>query len=516
MDTSKSGFDDPESLGKSESAASDPSSATGIFGTVSSKPISQQDDDLLKSLMGAQSSPGPGTAPAKSSSPDTSQTQAWSPVVPPTSATPASTGPGEFTQTFQALEKPASAQTSVSTPAAGATPPPATAKAPDDLASVFTQVVVEKTAFVPPLAPPAASKPGEFTQLLQTLNASTQKPETEAPPAPQPPAERAPGTFTQMFNAVSAKPPQAAQTGVFPISSPPAPAAPPNPESAAPGEFTSAFQSAPSQLPIPSAPQPHAPSGPGSFTQMFSARPIENTPAEDPLKSLKPEPARPVSTFQFPTAASSPNEALPAAQGGFTQLLQALNKEESPKPAEPMMATPPLQPAPSTPAAGGFTQLMQTLSAESTPKQAPSPAVPPVQSAPIPPPNSGGPGEFTRIISGSQLRDLQAQNAASGPPVAPLPQGARPAAAPIQFPQPPAFPSAPAMPQMPAAHGAAAPPPAMPHFQPPAFQFPPAPAPAAPPPPASKLQQYLPLILILNIFVLLVIVLILIFVLRHH
>ena len=55
MDSSKSPFDDPEFPGKSESATGDPSSATAIFGTVSAKPSSQQDDDLLKSLMGAQS-----------------------------------------------------------------------------------------------------------------------------------------------------------------------------------------------------------------------------------------------------------------------------------------------------------------------------------------------------------------------------------------------------------------------------------------------------------------------------
>ncbi len=223
--------------------------------------------------------------------------------------------------------------------------------------------------------------------------------------------------------------------------------------------------------------------------------------------------APPPNTFQFSSPAR-PQEGMPPAQGGFTQLLQALNKEEPAKPAEPLMAPPPLQPAPAVPAAGGFTQLLQTLSAEPAPKQAGAPPVmPPVQPAPAAPSSSGGPGEFTRIISGSQLRDLQAQNA----PAAPA-QAARPGAPPMQFPQAPALPPAPSIPQMPAAHGAAAPPAAMPHFQPPAFQFPPAPAPPPAPPPApapSKLQQYLPLILILNIFVLLVIVLILIFVLRH-
>ena len=51
MDSSKSPFDDPDLHRKSESAASDPSSATAIFGTVSPKPA-QPEDDILKSLLG--------------------------------------------------------------------------------------------------------------------------------------------------------------------------------------------------------------------------------------------------------------------------------------------------------------------------------------------------------------------------------------------------------------------------------------------------------------------------------
>ncbi len=50
----------------------------------------------------------------------------------------------------------------------------------------------------------------------------------------------------------------------------------------------------------------------------------EKTPLEDPLKSLRPEPI-PASNFQFSAPLRSPE---PSAQGGFTQLLQALNKEQ--------------------------------------------------------------------------------------------------------------------------------------------------------------------------------------------
>src|SRR5215470_9643005 len=147
MDTSKSPFDDPQLPGKGESATSDPSSATGIFGTVSHRPISQQDDDLLKSLMGAQSSPVPAAESAKPSPPKTSEEQPQTLVVPPTSA-PAvakSDSPGEFTQIFQ-VPQTLPAQASGTTPAPAPTPSPVAAKASDDLANVFTQVVVEKTS----------------------------------------------------------------------------------------------------------------------------------------------------------------------------------------------------------------------------------------------------------------------------------------------------------------------------------------------------------------------------------
>jgi hypothetical protein len=131
---------------------------------------------------------------------------------------------------------------------------------------------------------------------------------------------------------------------------------------------------------------------------------------------------------------------------------------------------------------------------------------------------SSGPGEFTRIISGSMLREAQGQNPVPGsPPVMPPAQsgGGQPG---FQMPPSPAFPklptAAPPLPQMHAGGGAA---PQMPHLQPPPFAFPPAPAPPAAQPPAqSKLQQYLPLILVVNVFVLIVVILIVIFVLRHH
>ena len=203
---------------------------------------------------------------------------------------------------------------------------------------------------------------------------------------------------------------------------------------------------------------------------MFAAKPLESTPAEDSLKSLRPEPPAPPSsgTFSFHTPPSRPPEPRPIAQGGFTQLLQALNEKENQEETlaqspEPFMPPPP--PSPAAPNAGmaagmgGFTQLLQTLSADpaARPAAQPSPmppaASPPATSSPATYPTSGAPGEFTRVIQGDQFRALHGQNAAAGqvapgPPVLP-PQPAAAPRQPLQFPSAPAFSPAPAMPQMP-------------------------------------------------------------------
>ncbi|HEX3470704.1 MAG TPA: hypothetical protein VHT28_05915 [Silvibacterium sp.] len=559
MDPSKSPFDDPDFPGKSESATSDPSSATAIFGTVSARPAPPQEDDLLRSLLKEESTPAPAGAPQAIASP-ASQTPPWTPAAqsaasPVATQPPSSSSPGEFTDMFQALATPASSSTPGVTPGAnpGAAPTPPPPASPTlqkplpDLANVFTQVLVQKSFSHDAPPPPASAKPGEFTQLLQTLSTPVEKGASEIPPPAAPETAKAaasPSSFTQMLNAISASPgePTGPSESARPAADLEATKAIPIPPqvaplssqpmkqeaAAAPGDFTRIFQSpqppretgSPQPLPPPVPPQSAAASGPGAFTQMFSQRPMEKTPQEDPLKSLKPE-SMPASSFEFSGSPARSPEAMPPAQGGFTQLLQALNKEEpaAAKPAETFMPPPPPQPAATGPAAGGFTQLLQTLSADPAPPRpaaqppfAQSFSPPPLQTSPAPPPSSTGPGEFTRIISGSALRELQGQGAAQVPPAAT--PGSRPGMAPMQFPQPPAFPQAPPMPQMPA--HAAAPPPAMPHFQPAAFPFPQPPAPPPAPAPApGKLQQYLPLILILNIFVLLVIVLILFFVLRH-
>src|SRR5579862_2876603 len=204
MDASKSPFDDADHSSKTE-PASDPSSATAIFGTITPRSAASPDDDLLKSLMGPQSSPASPAEPQKSTA--SAKTEPWTPVAPPSTATQPmpSTGSGGFTDIFESLQNtaPVSSPTSVTSPAAS-TPPGPAPKAPADLANVFTQVVVEKTSFTMTPPPPAAPNAGEFTQLLQTLSASTPKTDPQPPaPASPPPTAGSPGTFTEMFNAIS-------------------------------------------------------------------------------------------------------------------------------------------------------------------------------------------------------------------------------------------------------------------------------------------------------------------------
>jgi len=251
----------------------------------------------------------------------------------------------------------------------------------------------------------------------------------------------------------------------------------------------------------------------------------QETLQRDPFEVRKPEPASPsdlrfsatgpLSNSPFAASSARPNSQAPAG-GGLTELFQALGSENTAPTKDPisgMSPTPPTaNPTPST--AGGFTQLLRTLSTESAPSQAAPSSMP---TSPAPPPQSTGPGEFTRIISGSMLREAQqAQNAASGsPPLPPEQAGGQFGLPQMQMPHAPALPKMPGIMSSvsPMQGGGASP--QMPYFQQPPFAFPPAPA-VPQVPPRSKLQQYLPLILVVNVFVLLIVVLILVFALRHH
>jgi hypothetical protein len=253
--------------------------------------------------------------------------------------------------------------------------------------------------------------------------------------------------------------------------------------------------------------------------QQLNAQPQQQS---DSFASLKQEPApQPPANFYGTTPA--PQESAVPAQGGFTQLFQALGKENAPsREPEPFAPFPPQPSSAAPPAAGGFTQLLQTLNAgPAAPQAIPAPVTTSQTPQPLSPmPASSGPGEFTRIISGSMLREAQGGTTPSSSPVMPPASTVPPGGGPTAF-QVPKIPQAiqPQMPHIPqtSMHGGGGAAPQVPHFQPSAFPFPQPPAAPAPQPPApGKLQQYLPLLLVLNIFVLLVVVLIVVFVLRHH
>jgi hypothetical protein len=166
--------------------------------------------------------------------------------------------------------------------------------------------------------------------------------------------------------------------------------------------------------------------------------------------------------------------------------------------------------------------LLRTLSAEAEDVETPLQSA---IAAPVVSQSSSGPGEFTRIISGSMLREAQGRTgipqsvngdawqqqqtpmAASGSTPMPMPNltpgmsPVMPAASPVMpmtpqmvSPQPPRMPMTPPVPSAPA--------PSL-HVQPEA-------------PADGKLQQYMPLLLIANFFLMLLVLILVVFVLLHH
>jgi hypothetical protein len=426
------------------------------------------------------------------------------PPIPPTQS-----GPGEFTRMLQTL-------TSMEQNAPAVAPP----KPSQDIRQVFNQVPMQNIQ----------------NKGLRDPDANALAPSAHSPAGTsRPPSEglSEPGDFTRMFSSVSTP---SAQPPASPTLAPGAGGSvlPPS----QPGEFTRMFQGvrpahSVSESSLSPAPEVAPPREPGDFTRMFSSRAPLTSREQDPLKSLGPEPSfTPPAPLQRengwqvvgPAGSTPPAPPLPAL-GGFTQLLQTLNQESIPESSSAPAPTAPLVPEPPGTQPGGFTQLLRTLSdqepAPDSPAlgphlaQSPNPrvlppspmpnagaAVPPVL-PPIASPAAPGPGEFTRVISGSALRDLEAPGAPA--------QQAPASWTPPNPPKPLGFPVA-ATPASPSTAPSGSP------FAPAAVGYPPPPAPAPPPPsasPQSTLQKHLPLILVLNIFLMLAIVLMLIFVLRR-
>jgi hypothetical protein len=213
-----------------------------------------------------------------------------------------------------------------------------------------------------------------------------------------------------------------------------------------------------------------------------------------------------------------PAHVKPPEQGEFTSLIRRLEEEGS----RPGHAAAEMQPVRSASdsmpqVSGDFTRLLRTLSADERDAMAlPGTSAPPPSTAV----SSSGPGEFTRIISGSMLREAQvrstippanvvqgegASSAGTAPsekPPTPIPAALAswPTPAPPQA-APPVTPEQLVRTQnVPSASSSPAPSPTLPALQP-----------AAP----SKLQQYMPLLLIANLFVMLVVLVVVVFVLAR-
>src|SRR6185312_10120915 len=172
MDSPKSPFDDPDS-----SAANQPASATGVFGTVSAPHAADDEDDLLKSLMkgAVASTPNQPVLADAPSSPTPAPAAAAAPVPPP----PAPSAPGEFTQMLQTLSTMPPAPAAPASSAPGANPP--APKQGSDLAGVFKQVAFEKSPAPPPSVPAPAPLPSS----------------TPAPQSPSSGSAGSQGGFTQ-------------------------------------------------------------------------------------------------------------------------------------------------------------------------------------------------------------------------------------------------------------------------------------------------------------------------------
>lgn len=256
------------------------------------------------------------------------------------------------------------------------------------------------------------------------------------------------------------------------------------------------------------------------FTQIFQSL----SPTSDSGTALSQEPMLPAAE-QHPSGEARRSSANPefrnpqsAREGEFTRLFQNLGHDAAQRPAQEQSMPTWSNPAPVS-QSGGFTQLLRTLSAEEQeaalpPEARPIPS-PYVASEPV----SSGPGEFTRIISGSLLREAQGRTTPTGqarrsPDAIPAAEIPAPTPLPVASPAMPlSVPlSAPLLsPEQLVAPAPAIPAPAVLVSAPPASPLA-APQPQAP----GKLQQYVPLLLIANLFVMVLILIAVVVVLLHR
>ncbi|MGI8773226.1 MAG: hypothetical protein ACR2JE_17525 [Acidobacteriaceae bacterium] len=488
----------PEDAG--QGTPDQPGSATGMFQQPLASPVESSVDDLMGDVRGraARESDAPLTPAA--GGPSNEAPAADRPTSPLEQRAPVEqkASSGEFTQFFRGMAPAAGpeALAPVRTPAPS---PPAGEDAAGDFTRIFSRLpkapeVQLREAQLPKAEPRSApgntpapedkqeAEPGEFTRLMRSVSAEEGPKKREvpgddrldraAPPAAPIRGFSAPGVsdavsgtagVTGFFAAPAGKPPPSSSSDSFADKAVPAKQESGSSDRSSEAFFRSLDHSDDLQRSGDRSAR-QEPSA-GGFTQLFrSLDEREGAPkANAPLDARSPA-ASPVR--------QQAGEGLDAKPGEFTRLMQSLSKESSgdaPAGEKPLTGVRPV------PAA--------------------SPSQPPAQA-------STGPGDFTRIISSSMLREeaVMREEAANAP------KPARPTAE-----RPPAPPPVP--------------PPSIP--RPPSFAFgaPPAgaaPTPAAPqvpmpaPPSQSKLQAYLPVLLVINAFVLAVLILLVLFALRHH
>lgn len=367
----------------------------------------------------------------------------------------------------------------------------------------------------------AAGKPQGFTEFF-----GIQQPPQPGKATPA----NVPGEFTRMMSGGTqiSKPADSEKTpsGEFfrlnpPQVAPPAQGFSPI-QAGKPQGLTDLFGKEPSR----SAPAA-TPAAPGEFTRMMSAGTHTGTPADAEKTPsaeffrMNPPPVTP-SVQGFPPAAPANK------QPGLTELFGGQQPlSPSATPAKPQ---------------GEFTRV---ISGNDPALRGPSPALSgdnaggpgraaatrlfSASDAAAAPPISSGPSEYTRVVSASQLRDLQqgAPSAAPGVPGTGNAGGASAMASNLAFPKVPTAPPAMPSPQSPVP---AAPyampqwqPPPPPQMQPPQVAWQSPQMPSAPPIPTqqpqvpqgeSKIMKYLPLIIGLNALFLIALLLIVIFALK--
>jgi hypothetical protein len=264
---------------------------------------------------------------------------------------------------------------------------------------------------------------------------------------------------------------------------------------------------------------------PAGFTQIFQSlsRSSDRRSGEDEKESYPAEPMphdlweQQSSEVRSSLASPGFQQTRMPSEGEFTRLFRNLKPEGSRTAVNEQSLS--WNGAAAASQKGGFTQLLRTLSAEE-PEGAP-PAEDHSVASPYAAgePASSGPGEFTRIVSGSFLREAQGRTMPAAPPriptVSPAAEISAPSPATLPAISPGALTPGPVFAPILTPEQLVAPQPAVPA----------APVlPAAPPansgnqiqPPSGNPQRYVPLLLIANLFVMVLLLIAVVVVILHR